>query len=66
MRSVVIHFLKILRQNRTLNHPNIARFIGAEIKPTEVYIFLEFYSNGSLYKLLHDDKRNLSIRVYLL
>lgn len=52
-----------MKNIRTLNHPNIARFIGAEISSKEIYIITEYYPNGSLYKLIHEEKRKLNSKV---
>jgi len=48
---------------RTLNHPNIARFIGAEIGSKDIFLIIEYYPNGSLYKLIHEEKRKLNPKV---
>ncbi|CAD5220579.1 unnamed protein product [Bursaphelenchus xylophilus] len=49
-----------------LNHPNVIAFVGACLDdPSQFAIITEFVAAGSLYKLLHKEKRVLNIKVKL-
>jgi serine/threonine protein kinase len=40
-----------------LNHPNVARFIGAEVDGNIFYVIMEYYDRGDLNKYLRDQNR---------
>ncbi|CAD5214642.1 unnamed protein product [Bursaphelenchus okinawaensis] len=49
-----------------LNHPNVIAFVGACLDdPSQFAIITEFVAAGSLYKLLHKEKRVLNLKVKL-
>ncbi|KAF5805515.1 putative mitogen-activated protein kinase kinase kinase STE-STE11 family [Helianthus annuus] len=49
-----------------LNHPNIVRYYGSEMVDDKLYIYLEYVSGGSIYKLLQNFGQfgELAIRSY--
>jgi len=43
-----------------LNHPNIVRFYGMHMAQNEMYMVFEFLSEGSIDKLLHSKKKEIT------
>ena len=46
-------FKREVEISKTLNHPNIVKFVGVSYNQSDFYIIIEFCEGGSLWDLLH-------------
>nr|XP_049699231.1 LIM domain kinase 1 isoform X2 [Helicoverpa armigera] len=56
------NFLKEVAVLRSLNHPNVLRFVGVLYKDKRLHLVTEYVAGGTLYQLLQDSRVSLSWR----
>uniref|UniRef100_A0A2A4K1Y5 non-specific serine/threonine protein kinase n=1 Tax=Heliothis virescens TaxID=7102 RepID=A0A2A4K1Y5_HELVI len=56
------NFLKEVAVLRSLNHPNVLRFVGVLYKDKRLHLVTEYVAGGTLYQLLQDSRVGLSWR----
>jgi Protein tyrosine and serine/threonine kinase len=55
--------LRLPSPNRNLRHPNVLQYLGTSVEESGMCIIMEYMPRGSLYRLIHNPKLELDLKM---